>query len=366
MQRAFLEGARRLQAGDYPGAERAFRELARRTDSARVRLELARTLFLLGRYAESRALFKQVLLDPALPWRVRDNVEAFLKQIDEVRGYVRFAASIVSDSNPRNVGSQREFTIAGLRLNFVPPQDNRRVTGLRYGVEAMQPLDAQRRLSAYFSGAFLDYPSAELDRLTVDLGLAKGLDRAGRARLRGGVEAGTFGGSPLYEFPYAALGYVLLQSPLQRLTGEAKLGRVNFPDYGYLDAVYGSLALSGVRAVSETVTLGLNAALERSNAYDRAFSYTGGSWGPTFSWLLTEPALLLKADLSLGKRDYAGSDPFFGAERSDRRTRLELSARSKQWRLLGFSPALVVALERNRSSIAFYEYEKLNASIALE
>lgn len=307
-----------------------------------------------------------MLLEPELPWRVRDNVEAFLRRIDDIEGYARFSLSLVSDSNPRNIGSQREFTIAGLRLNFVPPQDNRHVTGLRYGVEAMQPISAESLFSAYFSGAYLDYPGSDLDRLTVDLGLAKGLDRAGRARLRGGVEAGTFGGTPLYDFPYAALAYVVSQSALHRVTGEAKLGRIEFRDYGYLDAAYGSVSLSGVRSLSETLGLGLNVALERANAYDRPFSYTGTSLGPTFSWLLAEPALLIKGELSLGKRDYAAADPFFGAGRTDRRTRLELSARSKQWRLFGFTPALVLALERNRSSIDFYEYEKVNASVALE
>lgn len=354
---------RRLEAGDYTGAERTFQALVARTGSPRVRLELARTLFLLKRYAESRALFKEVLLDPAVPWRVRDNVEAFLREIDDAEGYVRFALSVISDSNPRNVGSQREFTIAGLRLGFVPPADNRRVTGLRYGVEAMRPIGDESRLSAYFAGAYLDYPNTELDRLTVDFGLAKAL---GRGRLRGGIEAGTFGGRALYDFPYAALGYLLSQSPLHRVAAEARLGRVNFPDYGYLDATYGSVSLSGARSLSDAFALTGSLALERSNAYDQPFCYTGASLGSGVSWLLAEPALLLKADLSLGKRDYAAADPFFGAERTDRRTRLEVSARSKQWRLYGFSPALVVALERNRSSIGFYEYEKVNASVALE
>jgi len=146
VQRSFLEGARQLQAGDLEGAERTFRELTRKTDSPRVKLELARTMFLLGRYSESRLLFKQVLLDPDVPWRVRDNVEAFLRQIDEAEGYARFSLSIVSDSNPRNITSQREFTIGGFRLSFAPPADNKRVTGVRYGIQAMYPIQRENRV----------------------------------------------------------------------------------------------------------------------------------------------------------------------------------------------------------------------------
>jgi hypothetical protein len=40
--------------------------------------------------------------------------------------------------------------------------------------------------------------------------------------------------------------------------------------------------------------------------------------------------------------------------------------RSKQWRWMNFTPALVVSLDRTRSNIGFYSYDKVNVSIALE
>ena len=331
-----------------------------------MKLELARTLFLLGRYSESRALFKQVSLDPATPWQVRDNVNAYLARIDEAQGYAHFAVSVVSDSNPRNITSQREFVIGGFRLTFVPPEDNRRVTGLRYAVQAMYPLDRPSQISAYFTGSYLDYPNDTFDRLTVDLGLAKGIDSAGRWRVRGGVEAGTFGGRSLYNFPYLALGYVVSQSATHRVSTEARVGHVEFPNSGFLDAAYTGLTLSALRIASSTVALGLNAGLERSNSAEAAFSYTGETIGPTLSWLITDPALLVKTELALGKRDYEAPDPFFGAQRSDRKTRFDFSVQSKEWRLFNFNPALVLSLEHTRSSLEFYSYDKVNFSLALE
>src|SRR5688572_2322273 len=175
IQRAFIEGAQRLEAGDFQEAARIFRALVLRTDSPRVKLELARTLFYLREYQESRELFRAVMLEPELPWRVRDNIEVFLRAIDDVDGYVRFSASLVSDSNPRNITSEREFTIGGIRLTFEPPADTKRVTGLRYSVQAQQPLLRERRVSGYFTGSYLDYPASSLDRLTMDVGVAKGL-----------------------------------------------------------------------------------------------------------------------------------------------------------------------------------------------
>ena len=150
IQRAFLEGARLLQAGDYEAAAQAFRAILQRTNSPRVKLELARTLFLLKQYRESRALFREVQLEADVPWQVRDNIDAFIQRIDDIVGYVRFSVSLVGDSNPRNITSQREFTIGGVRLTFQPPENNKRGHGAalwRAGVSAHPPGKRLRGLS---------------------------------------------------------------------------------------------------------------------------------------------------------------------------------------------------------------------------
>lgn len=366
LQRAFVEGARLLQAGDYEAAARVFRALASRTGSPRVKLELARTLFFLRQYRESRALFKEVQLEPDIPWQVRDNIDRFMQRIDDIVGYVRFSASVVTDSNPRNITSQREFTIGGVRLTFQPPEDNQRVTGLRYGVQAHRPLHEEERLSGYFTGSYLDYPASALDRLTVDGGLVKELAGAAGPRARAGIEAGTFGDKRLYHFPY--LGYLqpLSRSASHNLNAEFKLGRVNFPHFAHLDARYASGALSLFRVLSRTAAVSLGGTLEDSRAREEPYSYYGATLAPGFAWLITRPALLLRAELAFGRRRYAAADPLFGEQRLDRSRRLDLSVRSKQWRWRNFSPALVFSIDRTESTIGFYSYEKANVSIALD
>lgn len=366
LQRGFIEGARLMQAGDYEAAARVFRSLLERTSSPRIKLELARTLFYLRQYRESRALFKQVQLEPDIPWQVRDNIDRFMQNIDDVLGYVRFSATLVSDSNPRNITSQREFTIGGVRLTFQPPEDNKRVTGLRYGVQAYQPLLPGSRLSGYFTGSYLDYPGSGLDRLTVDGGLIKDLAGEAGPRARAGIEAGTFGDKRLYDFPY--LGYLqpLSRSATHNLSADFKLGRVSFPDFGHLDATYASAGLSAFKVLSPTVAVSLGGTLEDSRAAEQPFSYYGVTFAPGIAWLIPEPALLLKAELAFGQRRYGAADPLFGEERTDRRTRLDFSVRSKQWRWMNFTPALVLSLDRTRSNIDFYSYQKLNVSISLE
>lgn len=365
IQRSFVEGVRLLQAGDYEAAARIFEQLVRQTNSPRVKLELARTLFHLQRYAESRALFKEVQFEPDVPWQVRDNIDRFMHDIDNVLGYVRFAVSLVSDSNPRNITSQRDFTIGGVRVSFEPPEDNKRVTGLNYGIQAYQPLAREQRVSGYFTGSYLDYPSSSLDRLTVDAGLAKEVGSAG-ARFRAGMEAGTFGDRALYNFPYLAYLHPLSRSATHVVHGEVKGGRVNFPHYNHLDASYGSATLSTFQAFSPTLALSLAGTAEDSRAREEPYSYYGLTLAPGMSWLIPGPALLIKAEFVYSERRYRGADPLFGDERVDRRTRLDISVRSKQWRWRNLTPALIMWSDRTRSNISFYSYEKLNFAVALE
>ena len=366
IQRAFVEGGRLLQAGDYEAAERIFRALLQKTNSPRIKLELARTLFYEKRYREARGLFREVLLEPDIPWQVRDNVDAFIRQIDNIEGYVKGAVSVISDTNPENITSQREFTIGGIRLTFLPPAENTKVTGLRYLVDAFEPIWQEGRLSTYFTGAYIDYPGQELDRLTVDMGLTKGLDQEGRSALKAGLEWGTFAGQELYKFPYAAWLNVLSQSASYRITGQVKAGRVSFPDFSYLDANYLSLSASGIRAMSATMAASLNATVEDSKAYEKPYSYSGLTLVPGIAWLLSEPALFIKATYSYGDRRYAAVDPFFGIQREDRKTWVEVAVRKKTWRFMNFTPVLYLSVERNRSNIDYYSYKKANISVGLE
>ncbi len=364
IQRAFLEAIQRVEARDYETAIRSLRAILAKTGSPRVKLELARALFLNREYAEARALFNDVLVDPDTPWRVRENIEAFTRQIDNLVGFRRFSVSIVHDSNPRNIASQREFVIGGFRLTYQPPPDNKPVTGLRYVVQALQPIDPVAQLSAYVTASYLDYPGIALDRANIDAGLSKGLSP--RAALKAGIEAGSFSNRRLYEFPYAAADYAFVHAPSQQLAGSVKLGRVRFPDYSYLDAVYGSTALSGLKAVSERTLVSARVTLEHSEAYEHAYSYNGIAVAPGGSYLMSAPPVLLSASVGLARRDYSGADPFFGIERIDRKRTLELRLQHKEWRWRNAKAALVFSVEENRSNIDFYSYRKVNASIAVE
>ncbi|MDA1117070.1 MAG: tetratricopeptide repeat protein [Proteobacteria bacterium] len=242
LQRGFVEGMQHLQAGEAAQAERVFRAMLERTDSARVKLELARSLYAQGKLEEAKALFREVSVQAGTLWRVRDNIANFVTDIEERTGYLKLGVTVVSDSNPRNLAPQEEFSIGNLRVT--PTEAPEKVWGLRYALRGWRPFSASGRTAGYVSAAYSDFPGQEIDRMTLDLGVVQALTDSGRVRGKAGVEAGTFGGHRLYDFPYLGLDAVLAQAPLWRLTGETKIGKVRFADFDYLDADFASAALA--------------------------------------------------------------------------------------------------------------------------
>ena len=363
LQRAFAEGMQAQQAGELSRAESIFRRMLESTDSPRVKLELARTLFLQGHYPEAKRLFKDVSVRDETPWRVRDNIALFVREIEERTGYVKFGVTVVSDSNPGNVARQKEFSIGDLRVT--PTEAPRKTTGLRYSGQGWLPIEAIGA-SGYATASYVDYPEQDFDRLTVDAGLVRNLTQSGRLRGKAGFEFGTQGGNGLYRFPYIGLDAVLAQSESSRLAAELKLGRVLFPDFDYLDATYRSAAFSLRHEISHAVAGTLRASVEGSHAEERAYSYYSWDVGPGLATFWPRTTFLVGASVTYGSRKYADVDPLFAQRRADERARAELTVGNKKWRWRDSYVTLVASVEDTNSNIGFYSYRKSNVSLVVE
>ena len=363
LQRRFVEAMEQLDAGNLAQAEKMLRDLLGYTGAPRVKLELARTLYLQGKYAEAKKLFNEVSTQSDTPWRVVDNVQHFVQQIEERAGYLKFGLTTIADSNPRNLAAQKEFAIGDLRVT--PTEAPKKVYGLRYSMRAWKPV-TELGGGGYITASYNDYPGQDLDRLTADAGIAKNLNDSGSIRGKTGVELGTFGGKRLYHFPYLGFDAVLAESPSYRVTTELKAGKVRFADFGYLDATHTSAAFSVRKVMSEAATVSMSSSVERSSANERPYSYYGWELGPGVNTFWPKTALLVGARASIGTRKYADVDPLFGERRVDTRHRAEVSVGNKNWRWRNSYVSLVGSLEENRSNIGFYSYRKTSISVVVE
>lgn len=364
LQRAFVEAMQQMQAGHLDKAAYLFREMLKTTSSPRVKLELARTLFLQARYKEAKALFDEVVSRTDTPWRVRDNIAHFVRVIEERTGYLKFGVTIVSDSNPRNMPAQREFSIGDLQIT--PTEAPKEMSGLRYSASGWMPMNAPLRAAGYLNALYADYPGQKVDRITADFGVTKDFSDGGRVRGKAGMEIGTLGGNFLYRFPYLGLDAVLRETQAHRVTGEIRAGKVKFSDFSYLDASYLKTSMSVRKTLSENSVASISGMVERSQTKERPYSYFGWELAPGIDLFWPASTFLAGARISLGARRYSATDPFFGLQRSDIWRRLDMSVSNKRWRWGHSYVSIKASFERSRSNIDFYSYHKSNVSVVVE
>ncbi|HMM46395.1 MAG TPA: porin family protein [Thiobacillaceae bacterium] len=365
-QARFLEGVEALHAGNPMRAATIFEPLLAETGSPRVKLELARALFLLGQYERSERLFREVLAQPDLPWRVGENIRAYLDEIDMATGYVRFSLGIVSDSNPRNFTSSREVMIGGQTLTVVPPEDNRSVHGVRLSVRGYRPLDEQHRTTAFFTASYSDFPARTFDRLTGDAGVAQTVPGVRWLKAKAGFEGSRLGGETLYRFPYVGALAAMAPSDGYRLLGEFKFGRLQVPEMPYLDAH--NLFLIGKLAHPPAFGLAFSneVTLERSETRESPYSYRGGGLGGTVVWPSAAWDARFTLYGSVGLRRYDAIDPIFGDRRSDTRYVASLDLLRPSLRIRGYRPQIGVVYEKTDSTLDFYSFSKLGLRFQLE
>jgi hypothetical protein len=365
-QARFLLGVEAMHAGSPARAAAIFEPLLAETGSPRVKLELARALYLLQDYERSEQLFREVLALPELPWQVAENIRVYLDEIDMATGFIKFSVGMVSDSNPRNFTNSREVTIGGQTLTVVPPEDNRHVTGVRVSVRGYRPLDEKRQTTAFFTASYADFPGGTFDRLSGDVGLAQAVPGLPWLKAKAGFEGARLDGHTLYRFPYVGALAAMAPSDGYRLLGELKFGRLQVPQMPHLDSR--NLFLVGKLTYPPALGLAFSneATLERAEASEAAYSYRGGSLGGSVVWPSDTWDTRFTLYGSAGVRMYEGIDPFFGDRRQDTRFTVSLDLLRPSLRIRGYRPQIGVVYERTDSTLDFFSFSKLGLRFQLE
>lgn len=358
LQILFEIGVEEVKKGNYASAVDIFESLAQKTKSPRVRLELARALFLDRRFKAAQEVFEDVLQQPDIPWTVQENILAYLELIDSALGYIRLGLSVVSDSNPRNFTDSRQIVIAGQPLEIIPPEDNTEVIGLRYSVSAAKAFTETAWLAGYMDAAFSDFSGSNFDRWGADVGFLMSPKISPKVRYRIGLEESYFAKEHLYEFPYVGVRYTPQPLYQFRFNSELKIGRLGVPDADYLEATNFSLTTNVARQASSRIYTTGDLYLENSIAEEDAYSYYGGALGLSFSVDFLQN-WRVKPFTSLGKRLYRAEDPFWGETRKDTRFMVGITLTKINLDILGYTPEVGVLYEETTSNIDYYTFDKL-------
>jgi tetratricopeptide (TPR) repeat protein len=335
-------------------------------DAVRVRLDLAKILAGLG---EPEAALRELRaaqssgLPPAVA-RLVDRYSEALRATRSTGG--SFEIAIAPDSNiNRATRLDNLGTVIG---DFEIDEDSKAKSGtglaLRGQAYRRFGLGTDANFLLRLSGSSDLYRDTRFNDIAIDLAAGPEI-RAGRNRLN--VELGAtqrwYGQKPFVRS--VQLG-VTAARPLGslaqlRLSTSASLVDNRFNDLQDGRRYAGRLALE--RALSPTTGIGLNLSLSRDALKDPAYSTTG--WNAALTGWREMGRMTFTLQAQIGRLHADEALALFPERRSDRFSSLSVGATLRQLQFRGFAPLLRLSVERNSSTIAFYDYSRTRTEIGI-
>lgn len=368
IERDFLDGMLALARKDYHRAEAMFRRILQGNPSlVRVRLELARTLFLERKDEEADYHFKLAIAARPEP-AVIINIGRFREAI-RVRRAWRFNINlgIAPDSNINSATNTERVEILGLPFQLSPDARARSGTGIIAGADASVRLWRESKVPVYLGtyGRMVRYPDHDFDDYYIS-GEAGPEFRLSGGRLRvaaTGLQR-WYGGKPLvtsigggFNFDKIIDGKLGIEAALA-VRRNAYFGRDDVDGWD----IEASAAIN--KAVGRS-TLGFAyASVQRSIASDPGQSNWQGKLG---LGVLKEIGWGLRPQVSVEVARQVNDAPLvlFGSTRRDWRLQANASIYKRDWNIAGFAPSLKLSWTRNISTLAIYNQRRLRAEFGI-
>ena len=368
VERDFLDGMIALSRKDYKRAEAQFRKiLAADPGLIRVRLELARTLFLMKKDEDADYHFRLAIAEQP-PKAVVQNIARFREAIRARRAW-RFNLSfaIAPDSNINSATDKERVDLFGLPFQLDGSARARSGTGVIAAADASVRLLRDSKTPLYLAGygRMVRYPDHDFDDIYVG-GEAGPEFRVSGGRLRVAVTGlqRWYGGDTLVASLGGRLNYDKIIAGKWAL--EASLAARNnaYARRSDVDGWDVETALSANRALSASA-LGFGfASVQRSIADDPGQSSWSGRIG---GGVLKEIAWGLRPQLSfeVGRQVNDAPLALFGKTRRDWRLQASASIYKRDWNVAGFAPSLRVSYTRTVSTISLYDQKRLRAEFGI-
>ncbi|MDE2813313.1 MAG: surface lipoprotein assembly modifier [Gemmatimonadota bacterium] len=347
--------------------------LVERPELVRVRLELARTFFLMGEDSLARRHFETVLAGN-IPEAVAANVRRFLAALRaRKRWHVRFGMGVAPDSNiGASSGGRTVMIDTGFgRLPFTLDEPATEESGvglaLWTGGEYQHPLSQSWRLRAGGDLSRREYRGGEFDRMTL----------SGHAGPRWLIDARTEASLLLDARRHWSAGKGHHREIGPRLEAQRRLTRRVTAHGGlsrherrhdrskHLDGPVTGLHGGLSWVVAPTVRLDLSAGLGRERAKDRRdrnesrWASAGASWALGLGFTVSGALTLRETDYEGGRWPFLAA----GERREDETVTYRLSAHNRGLTLWGFSPRVSLVRESRESNAQLHDYERTSGEL---
>ncbi|MDD9818859.1 MAG: surface lipoprotein assembly modifier [Gammaproteobacteria bacterium] len=361
---AFLRGLAALGRGDYDRAAGIFNAiLVARPGLLRVRLELARALFLKNSPRSDRAARRQFerVLAARPPAPVARNIRAFLGAIRSRRAWeLDFSFALLPDSNINRAPSSRTVTIGG--LPFLLSEDAQETSGIGayMSLGGSYRWRLRDRLRLAWSGRALrrEYGGRAFDDMTLETALGpRVLFAGGEAGAASFVSRRYYGGAPYRRSFGLRLDGNRLATPRRRVSARLELQRLFHDRDRSFDGDIYSAGLSWRFAASlvsfSSLWLNYTRQLPRAPWLRNRAPNIGAGYYRDFA-----KGLGIGAEVQGTDTRYDRAHPLFARERRDRTWIATLRFSLRTLNIRGFTPVLSFSHIRNRSNIGFYDYRR--------
>ena len=343
----FQSALRLIDLGQVAVAIPILQRLYDQTRAPRIRLELARALWLAGRVDEARALFIEAFKNDPPPV-VKANVLTFIDRIDRQRGKLTLSASVARYDNPLQQPGAYTLNFAGINLTFEPDATYRKQWGVNVGGSYAKEFRSGWALSTVAN--YRELPGNMADRLTADLSLSRQFRSTPLEIKLGATRLDQIGQS--FTLPYAQAAYAFSLSNQSAIRPTVTLG------YYIADA---GKSGSGVQAEAfvplvhsplPTKFFAIGPTILKHSAGYGEQAYTSvGIRG--LASIQTE-----KFNVELGAQGtitrFDAVDPFWGVRRKDRGLFASAMISSYKVRLGPFVPAFGVTCSVTGSTVDYY------------
>jgi hypothetical protein len=335
-----------------------------RPDALPARLELAG---LLDRMGDKDGAWRQVRAAQALglPPAVARIVDRYSEALRAQRPFgASLEIALAPDSNINR--ATRSDTLGTVLGDFAIDRDSKAKsgTGLALSAQAYRrlPLGEDASLLVRLTGFGNLYRQKQFNDVAADIAAGPELNLGGnRIQAEVGLTQRWFGQKRFMRSARigAIVSHPLGRRTLLRLSGSAALVDNQLNDLQ--DGKSYSGQISAERALSATTGIAASFGVDRASLKDPGYSTTG--WRAGLTGWRDFGRVTLSAGAEFGRLHADERLLLFPDKREDRSLRLSLGATFRQLQFRGFAPVARFSIERNRSSIAFYDYRRTRTEL---
>ena len=340
--------------------------LDHRPDAVPVRLELAGVLDQMG---DKDGAWRQVRAAQAsgLPREVARIVDRYSEALRAERPFgASIEIAMAPDSNINR--ATRSDTLGTVLGDFEISEDGKAKSGTGLSLNAQTyrrlGLSSDVSLLARLSGFANLYRKGEYNDVAADLAvgpeIALGRDRM---QLEVGATQRWFGQKPFQRSVRIAGTYShpLGSRTLLRVNGTAALIDNRVSDLQ--DGKYYFAQVGIERALTATLGLAVSGSVDRQSLKEPAYSTTG--WRARLTGWRDMGRVTMTAGVEYGRLKADERLLLFPHKRSDHYSKLSLGATFRQLQWRGFAPVTRFSIERNKSSIEFYDYRRTRTEVGI-